>query len=121
MNDFDVYLPSNTEFLPTNKSNNYVTKLSKEITLNGTWATLTSNETSFVFRREVEDLWREVVLYTGYYKLERALVDAINKAIDEDDMEKVFSVIKTTQSYTSEKLYSPVQRTIVAYVRNWTW
>ena len=35
MNDFYVYLPSNIEYLPTNKSNNYVTKLAKEITLNG--------------------------------------------------------------------------------------
>ena len=49
-----------------------------------TWATLTSNETSFVFMREVGDIWREVLIDTGYYKSERALVNAINKAIDED-------------------------------------
>ena len=37
MKEFYIYLPSNTEFLPTNSSNNYVTKLAKEITLTDRW------------------------------------------------------------------------------------
>ena len=97
MKDFYVYLPSNTEFLETNKSYNYVTKLVKEISLSGQWqvclkeihyprtcSTLLSNETSFVFMREIQDTWREVTIDPGYYKSESTVTKAINDAIGDD-------------------------------------
>ena len=78
MSDFYVYLPSNTEFLPTNRSNNFVTKLAREIVLTGrwqvslkeihyprTWATLNPHECSFVVMRG--ETWREVSVDSGYY------------------------------------------------------
>ena len=37
MNEFSVYLPSNTTFLSSNKPWQYVTKLAKEINLNNDW------------------------------------------------------------------------------------
>ncbi len=102
--DFYIYLPSNTEFLPTNKSNNYVTKLAKEISLSGrwqvclkeihyprTWATLTHRESSFVFVYGDDDDWREVTIDSGHYRSERALVNAITNAIGEDGVTVGFS------------------------------
>jgi len=102
MNDFYVYLPSNTEFLPTNRSNNYVTKLSKEISLTGrwqvclkeihyprTWATLTPHECYFVVMRG--DEWREVTVDSGYYASDRDLVAAIDSSIEEEDIVVTFS------------------------------
>ena len=37
MDEFSVYLPSNTTFLPSNKSWQYVTQLAREINLNDDW------------------------------------------------------------------------------------
>ena len=100
--DFYVYLPSNTEFLPSNRSHKYVTKLAKEIALSGrwqvslkeihypkSWATLTSGEGSFVVMRD-ED-WREVTIDSGYYESERFLANSIGKAINESDIIVGFS------------------------------
>ena len=104
MSDFYVYLPSNTEFLPTNKSNKYVTKLAKEISLSGrwqvclkeihyprSWSTLKPQECSFVILREGENSWREITNESGYYKNAKALVNEINKAVGEKDVALSFS------------------------------
>lgn len=104
MSDFYVYLPSNTEFLPTNKSNNYVTKLAKEISLSGrwqvcmkeihyprTWATLSPHESSFVVMRGGGD-WEEVNIDSGYYNTPRALVKAVNNAMGDDQVSFTYSV-----------------------------
>ena len=104
MNDFYIYLPSNTEFLPTNKSNKYVTKLAKEISLPGrweaslkeihyprSWSTLTPYECNFVIMREETDTWREITIESGYYKTAKALVNTINRAIGEQDVSVSFT------------------------------
>ena len=104
MNDFYIYLPSNTEFLPTNKSNKYVTKLAKDISLSDkwevclkeihyprSWSTLTPYECNFVIMREETDSWREITIESGYYKTARALVNTINKAISEPDVSLSFT------------------------------
>ena len=100
--DFYVYLPSNTEFLHSNRSYKYVTKLAREISLTGrwqvclkeihypkSWATLTPYECSFVVMRG--DTWREVNIDSGYYISERTLVENIHKAIKESDITIGFS------------------------------
>ena len=94
MKEFYIYLPSNTEFLPTNTSHNYVTKLAKEITLPDrwrvclkeihyprSWPTLTSYESSFVIMTGADNTWREVTLDSGYYQTSQELINAINRAI----------------------------------------
>ena len=105
MKEFYIYLPSNTEFLPTNTSHNYVTKLAKEITLPDrwqvclkeihyprSWPTLTSYESSFVIMTGADNTWREVTLNSGYYQTSQELINAINRAIYEENMTATYSV-----------------------------
>ena len=57
--------------------------------------------------REVENIWREVLIDTGYYKSERALVNVMKKAIAEDDVALSFS-----QSSKRLKLILPENYTL---------
>ncbi len=105
MNNFYVYLPSNNNFLESNRSYKYVTKLAKDVSLNGrwevalkeihyphSWATLTPHECSFVLARGEEgDNWREVTIDSGYYSTGEALVEAIDRAIDDRDIVITYS------------------------------
>ena len=98
--DFYVYLPSNTDFLPENKSNNYVTKLAREISLEGewecslkeihyprTWASLFFHECSFVVEKEEwRNVWENRRIEAGHYLTKQDLINAINNAVQRDDV-----------------------------------
>lgn len=102
--DFYVYLPSNNLFLATNSSNHFTTKLDREISLNDrwvvglreihyprSWPTLLPTECSFILMRGETNEWREITIDSGYYKGEKFLVNAINSAINENDISVRFS------------------------------
>lgn len=104
MKDFYVYLPSNNEYLPTNKSNHYITKLDRELSLSGklevclkeihyprSWATLRYDECSFVIYRSDSDTWREITIDAGYYESPQALVSALHFGINEPDVTLSYS------------------------------
>ena len=107
--DFYVYLPSNTDFLPENKSNNYVTKLAREISLEGewecslkeihyprTWASLFFHECSFVVEKEEwGNVWENRRIEAGHYLTQQDLINAINNAVQRDDV--IFNFSETTQ------------------------
>ena len=112
--DFYVYLPSNTDFLPDNKSHKYVTKLAREVSLEGewecalkeihyprTWASLFPHECTFVVdREEWGSAWEERRIEAGYYFSPRELVNTINNAIQLDGVH--FSYSETAQRVIME-------------------
>lgn len=105
MEDFYIYLPSNTTFLQENKSNSYVTKLSKEISLDNswecalkeihyprTWATLLQHECFFVIEKmEWGTAFEERRLQAGFYSSPEHLINTLSAAVQNDDVVFTYS------------------------------
>lgn len=94
MNDFYVYLPSNSSFLAENNSSKYVTKLAKELNLGDawlcglkeihypkTWNTLKEGENEFYVERKEENSWQKLTIPSGHYDDERQLITTLNHVL----------------------------------------
>ena len=105
MGEFSIYLPSNTTFLPSNKSWKYVTKLAREVNLNDdwecalteiqykrSWFNIVERENNFYIQDIDREKWYHITIPIGYYQNEQHLIETINTLLKTHKVKISFNI-----------------------------
>lgn len=95
---FYVYLPSNNNYMHTNRSWSYITKLAREISLDEgwevalkeihyphSWTTVKEGECAFEIKNSREEEWRSIEIPSGHYS-RKSLVAEMVKLVNNPDI-----------------------------------